>query len=193
MFAFIALVGAPNTGKTAIAQVLEERGYTICKEAARDVLSAMGTSNTDADIDFLAVQRQIFATQLEREDAARRSGATIAFCDRAFLDNFVYLEKFPPTDREGADRLKAEIEGYDLKKRYKAVFFVLPHSGEYTAVCDKERTEDVSQIIALAEKTREVYVRYGYDLVDVPQGTPQERASFILSHPSVRDESTVLP
>jgi predicted ATPase len=166
----IVLTGAPGTGKSAILNQL--RGELWCvDEPAREVIAEQrasggrGTWDQDPSLFVsLLLQRSI-----EKYGAARGSGERVLF-DRGIPDCVVYAI------RAGADP-EPSLTAVDAFRYEPHVLFLEPWSDIYTT--DTERVMSFDDTVSFSEALRDIYIRSGYVLVDVPQSPVDARATFV--------------
>lgn len=167
----IAVTGGPGAGKTSVLECLAERGYTIVREVARDIIAARkarGLSPRPPPTEFaLAI--------LERELAQYHSVAGargLVFFDRGIVDALGMLAEL---DVLSVDQRDAYLAQYP----YRPTAFILP---PWRAIyhTDSERDQSYADAVHVYASLRDWYRRCGYALVEVPAGTVEERATFML-------------
>ena len=97
----------------------------------------------------------------------------INFYDRTNVDAFAYLNK-------GQLALKDHWEA-DLKAQRFEKVFILPVWPEIHSL-DSERTETLEECIEVEAYLREAYTSLGYELIEVPKMSVEERVAFIERH-----------
>jgi predicted ATPase len=95
-----------------------------------------------------------------------------AFLDRGVCDALGFLSL------HGAIS-EAEVAARVKEFPYSEVVFLLPPWEEIYTV-DTERDQSFKEAVAVCEILRQWYARCGYQLVEVPKGTVEERGDFIL-------------
>ncbi|HUL85713.1 MAG TPA: AAA family ATPase [Actinomycetota bacterium] len=165
-----ALTGAPGTGKSAILNRL--RGELLCvDEPAREVIAeerasgGRGTWDQDPSL-FVSL---LLRRSIEKYEAAPRSGERVLF-DRGIPDCVVYAIL------AGADP-EPSLTAVDAFRYEPHVLFLEPWSDIYTT--DEERIMSFDDTVSFSEALRDVYVRSGYVLVDVPQMPIDARVAFV--------------
>ena len=162
------LTGAPGSGKTTLLDALEARGHTAVPEFARAVISEQRSSGIEKIFEH---DRQLFLDLMVERAMRDHETYAEAIFDRGLPDLVAYAEIFeldPQPIRTLAER-----------HRYAEPVLFLPSWPEiYTT--DDDRTMSVEDATRFGDRGREVYVELGYTVVDVPRGTPVERASFVL-------------
>ena len=165
----IVLSGGPGTGKTSIIQALHKKGYTVYPEVSRAIIQ--DSLSTQSSVlpwkDLMAfstkVMNQRFIDFIE--------GKKLCFYDRSLIDTLAYLKHagidIPPKWHERAKR----------NKYFPKVFLTPPWEEIYTQ--DEERKESFEEVVALHNILKEMYTSYGYECLEIPQGSVEERVAFI--------------
>ena len=148
--------------------LLETEMPTVA-EPARRVLAEQrrigGTATGDQDpAAFVALMRDLAIS-----DYDQATGKT-AF-DRGLPDLLAFTAYYELPN----DPVRAAIERHPYRS---PVFFFPPWEAIYEN--DDERTLDFAGAAAFGELIRAGYLKSGYQLVNVPTGTPEQRARFIL-------------
>ncbi len=160
--------GGPGTGKTSTLAILAERGYNTMPEAAREIIDREQKNGSDLLPwkNHEGFQKLVAQRQNEIEEA-QTSGDI--FLDRSLVDGYAYsiFNKAPGP----------QIILDKGKNRYDKVFFFeqLP-----MYVTDGHRVEDIETAKVLHEMTRQAYITFGYEIIDVPVMSPEERADFVI-------------
>jgi len=164
----IVLTGGPSVGKTTIIEILASKGYTVVPEAARMIIEEEKIKGSDAlpwkDIgkfQHLVAERQI---ELEAE-----ATGNFVFYDRGIVDGYAYCKV--------SDVPVSNLILDNAKGRYDKIFF-LESLGLY--VEDGIRSKDFEDALAIHNKIKESYIKFGYDPITVPVLPPDQRVDFIL-------------
>lgn len=170
---WIAITGAPSSGKTSVIDVLAAQGYAVQPEVARDLIEKMLKAGlTLAQIRETArvaqLQRDILAAKMAWEET-QDPQATV-FMDRGVPDSMAYF-RLAGLDPEIPRRAA-------LRYRYRAVFIFDP----LPVVHDGVRNEDEATAASLGRMFHDDYVALGYSPVIVPVLPIAARADFILRH-----------
>lgn len=169
------ITGPSSSGKTTVINYLQQLGYPVVREAARDILKE-GVL-TPRTIEF---QTELAQRHLSREKEIRASvpqslsGSSthdIAFADRGLYDGVAYCKYFGLQDIP--EILKTEL-------RYDAIFFLDPlrefeHDGLRVESGQKEA-------LAITNLIRKEYEARGIPCVDVPMDSIEKRVKFILNN-----------
>lgn len=168
------LSGGPSSGKTLVAQKLKEKGFTVIEEQARLVIKEqmqLGTEYVPWK-DIQTFSRLVFE-HFEKEFDAVQNHNDVVFSDRGPFDIFGYLlVNKQPWDLELLN--KAQQLAFTTK-----VFFFPPWKEIYQQ--DEERIESFEEGIQIANALRQVYLRFGFQLIEMPYGSVEERIEFIFN------------
>ncbi|MFP4346855.1 MAG: AAA family ATPase [Desulfococcaceae bacterium] len=163
------ITGAPCSGKTAVIQDLEARGYRVVHETARRFLEKEREKLKLESPEYRKqAQAAILDIKLEIESALPADETL--FLDRGVPDSIAYylLHGLDP----------AEIMERGRRHRYRRVFFCkrLPLQADFI------RTEDEATVARLHAFLLQAYRRLDYTVIPVPVLSIGERADFILKH-----------
>ncbi len=167
------ITGGPGFGKTTVLNRLEEKGFPVCSENAREVLSSQGRSEDRVGIPevpegferIMALWRLNFLQSIEK--------GTIAFSDRGLPDQVAYswYKNKIPSDY---------IEEKALAERYAQHVFVTPPWKDIY-VQDEIRKENFDEACMIHSCILKSYRKYGYETIDLPLTSPEQRVRFILN------------
>lgn len=166
---WVAITGAPSSGKTSVLNALEKRGYKICHEAARELIEAKiagGQTLEQVRADAGSLQREILKVKMEW--SRRFSPDDIVFFDRGIPDSLSYFRA------AGLD--PAEVMPLALEFRYAHVFLF----DRLPIVRDGVRTESEADASQIEQFLIEDYKALGYHPVRVPVMPVEARADFML-------------
>jgi predicted ATPase len=167
------ITGAPGTGKTAIIDTLKKEGHSCAEEISRTIIIEQITNGGDALPwkNLAAFSQQVIALRkLQHTNAPQ--GRT-HFFDRGIIDVIAYLKH---------DKLAVNNEIMEMVKQFpynKTVFYTPIWAEIYTN--DSERKEDIITAKNIENVLLTTYQSFGYNLVEVPKLTVNERIAFILS------------
>ena len=165
------ITGAPCSGKTAVIQQLEQRGYAVVHEVARAYIDAeLAQDKTLKQIkaDEWAFERHILMAKVKLEAALARDD--IIFLDRAVPDSIAYYKLC------GLD--PAEPRQMSRSVRYRKIFLF----DRLTFLTDPVRFEDEKTADRLGRLIEESYLSLGYTLIHVPLASVADRTEFVLAH-----------
>ena len=166
------ITGAPSTGKSSVVNGLISKGYVCHDEIARQVIKENQDKNNNLLpwIDMLAFSDEVFRRM--QELLASIDDNKTCFLDRSMVDLIGYMEF---ADQVAPERYAKEA----LKANYAKTVFFMPFWKEIFAN-DEQRLESITEAINIDKALRKAYTNLGFNLVDVPQGTIDERVDFVL-------------
>lgn len=171
----IVITGGPSTGKTVLISELEKMGYPCLNEISRSVTLAAREEGIEQLFltDPLLFSKRLLDGRLQQFTEAASYTSEFVFLDRGIHDVIAYM------DCVASDYDQPFIDACTAHE-YDTVFLLPPWKEIYTS--DNERYEDWEEALKINDHLRKTYTKYGYTFIEVPFGTLQERANFILSH-----------
>ena len=169
----VAISGGPGAGKTTLLLELERRGFRCSPEVARQIIQEQVRS--DGDALPWADRVRYCRLMLERSVAAfleHTDSTEIVFFDRGIPDALCY-------SRLAGLPLEDEILTVCRHYRYDAKVFLAPPWGEIY-VTDPERWQDFDEAVRTYDLMVTTYRDCGYEVVEIPRVSPEERADFIV-------------
>ena len=164
------LTGGPCTGKTTLLEELGKRGFQIVPEVPRLVMKEEQSKGGSILpwIDLPGFEKIVFERQVEFE--SKLNDRPEAFLDRGIPDILSYhkVNSLAPPE---------ELIRSAERNKYDGVFLLdkLPFFEN-----DPERKEDPEMAEKIHQTIRETYGELGYDVIDVPPLSIEERAKFII-------------
>lgn len=149
MRVWIVITGAPSSGKTTLLHELQQRGYAVVPESAREVLTSGEFDESLSDVQTLIEERQQAKEQLIPPDQ-------VVVLDRALPDSLAYRR----LGGMGTSDLRALIH----PERYATVF--LCGFGQHIA--DGIRKDDTERAREIERLLREVYLELGCRVIELP-------------------------
>jgi len=171
----ILLIGGPGTGKSTIINHLDKMGYRCLPEISREIILTAQKEGTE----------QLFLTQplrfselllegrIKQHQEANHLVANYVFIDRGIPDITAYLDL-------ANDEYPATFKHANAKYTYDQVFLLPIWDAIY--ISDNERYEDVEEAKKIQQQLIKTYTELGYDLIEVPKSSVEQRVEFILTH-----------
>jgi predicted ATPase len=164
------LTGGPSSGKTETIKALSRLGYITFPETARvyiDQEIKKGKSIEEIRKDEAEFQNKVLELKIELEEEAPRD--KIVFFDRGIPDTIAYCEAHGFASQKALNVSRT--------KKYKKIFFLEQLSFEK----DYARIENDAIIKKLNKLLKKCYKDLGYEVVEIPVMSIQERVKKILS------------
>ena len=171
----IVITGGPGTGKTTIIDAFIEQGYACFPEISRQITLEAKKQG----IEQLFLERPLLFSELLLEGRkkqylqATQDQAEIVFLDRGIPDILAYMHYI-------GDSYPAFFDQASREHAYSKVFVLPPWEEIYES--DEARYENFEQAKLIFDHLIETYQKYGYNLIEVPRGSVEERMGFILKH-----------
>ena len=165
------ITGAPCSGKTAVIHMLEQRGYHVVHEVARAYIDnelKKGKALAEIKADELAFERHILMEKIRIESTLEKN--EIIFFDRGIPDSIAYFKL------NGLDPVEPFQKSTEV--RYQNVFLF----ERLRFLSDPVRTENEQTARRLGRLIEESYQSLGYDLIQVPLLSVEERTQYVLEH-----------
>ena len=171
----VVITGGPGTGKTTIIDALLEQGYACFPEISRQITLEAKKQG----IQQLFLERPLMFSELllegrkKQHQQASQDVAEIVFLDRGIPDILAYMHYI-------GDSYPAFFDQASREHSYSKVFVLPPWEEIYES--DEARYENFEQAKLIFDHLIETYVTYGYQLIEVPFGSVEERIQFIFRH-----------
>jgi predicted ATPase len=173
----IVITGGPGSGKSTLIQALAREGYATAPEEAgraiiRDQAAIGGTALPWADARLFAELMLSWEMRSHREACARARGKAAVFFDRGVPDVIGYLKVTGLTVPPHMDAAARTI------RYHRQVFIAPPWPAIYGQ--DAERKQTLEEARLTYEAMVETYSAYGYELIELPKVSVEERVRFVL-------------
>nr|WP_294776668.1 ATP-binding protein [uncultured Flavobacterium sp.] len=170
----IVITGGPGTGKTTIIDALIEQGYACFPEISRQVTLEAKKQG----IEQLFLEKPLLFSELllegrrKQHQQASEDVAELVFLDRGIPDILAYMHYI-------GDSYPAFFDQACREHVYSKIFVLPPWEEIYES--DEARYENFEQAKLIFAHLLETYQKYGYELIEVPRGTVEERIQYILN------------
>lgn len=174
---FFVLTGGPGSGKTTLIQNLAAAGFATSVEAGRGIIrDQVAISGTALPWHDRALFAELMLAWEMRSHAIASETPGPVFFDRGVADVIGYLKLVGLPVPTHVERAAQEF-------RYNRKVFVLPHWPEIFAQ-DNERKQDEDEARRTHASMVKTYTACGYDPVEVPKVSVEQRLAFILENTS---------
>lgn len=174
----IVIIGGPGTGKSTIIEGLIKKGFCCYPEISRQVT----LEAKKRGIEQLFLENPLLFSELLLEgrikqfNNALKENDDIVFIDRGIPDVLAYMHYI-------GDSYPSHFEVACRENLYTKIFILPPWEDIY--VSDDERYENFEQAKLIHDHLTETYQNYGYELIEVPKDTLDNRILFILDQISI--------
>ena len=182
------LTGAPGAGKTVLIRALERAGHAVVEEAATDVIALMtgrGVAEHWNDPSFI---EQIAALQIRRQRRADAWADDVVFFDRSPICTWALCEY---ADRVPPDGLVEEMRRIEREGTYQRRVFFVRNLGFVTPT--EARRISFEDSLRFEAIHADVYRRLGYELVEIPATSLEERLTIALAAIDPQENSAMTP
>jgi predicted ATPase len=173
---FYVITGGPGAGKTTLIHALRKRGYICVDEAARKIIQEQMSTGGDA-LPWSNVKRykeMMLNYNLQSYCKACNQGDKITFFDRSIFDLIDY-------DRRTKLQISSDLQHAVQQVNFNKKVFITPPWKEIFCN-DDERKQTFMEAIAIHNSISEVYVEWGFQLIELPKKSVEARVDFILNH-----------
>ena len=169
----IVIIGGPGTGKSTIIDGLVAKGFCCYPEISRQVT----LEAKQQGIEQLFLENPLLFSELLLEGRKKQFKSAleethkVVFIDRGIPDVLAYMHYI-------GDSYPTHFDLACRENLYTKIFILPPWEEIY--VSDEARYENFEQAELIHEHLTETYQNYGYELVEVPKDTLDNRILFIL-------------
>lgn len=170
----IVITGGPGTGKSSVIKHLEHQGHSCLHEVSREITAEAQKQG----ISQLFLEKPILFSELLLEarikqfEQASASEKKLVFLDRGLPDVVAYMDYF------STQYPKKFIQACE-SRIYDHIFLLPPWEEIYET--DNERYESFEQAQIIHNYLKKAYISYGYQPIEVPRTSIEERGQFILN------------
>jgi len=169
----IVIIGGPGTGKTTIIEGLVDKGHCCYPEISREVTLEAKKQG----IEQLFLEKPLLFSELLLEGRKKQfqnaldEAHEMVFIDRGIPDVLAYMHYI-------GDSYPATFDNACREYQYSKIFLLPPWEEIY--IGDDARYENFEQAKLIYAHLVETYQNYGYELIEVPKDTMDNRILFIL-------------
>jgi predicted ATPase len=169
----VVLIGGPSSGKTTLIDALKNNGHTCYPEVSREVIKEA----QEQGIEQLFLENPLLFSELLLEGRKKQYNnaineeANLVFLDRGIPDVLAYMHYI-------GDAYPAFFDTACKEHKYNAIFMLPPWEEIY--VSDAERYESYEQAVLIHDHLMETYKKYGYEIIEVPRDSVENRINFIM-------------
>ena len=169
----IVIIGGPGTGKSTIIDGLADKGFCCYPEISRQVTLEAKKQG----IEQLFLENPLLFSELLLEGRKKQFKSAleethkIIFIDRGIPDVLAYMHYI-------GDSYPTHFDVACRENLYTKIFILPPWEEIY--VSDEARYENFEQAKLIHNHLTETYKNFGYELIEVPKDTLDNRILFIL-------------
>ncbi len=172
---FFLLTGGPGAGKTSVLNELRKSGYAVVPEVARAIIKTQNRNGGKATHNGNRnTFRDLMLKQSIIDFEHRMTSTQPVFFDRGIPDLYGYSHSF-------CDHLPSSVSQAVQQYRYNPLVFIFPPWLEIYSH-DTERKQDFQEAVETYQAVKEAYLVCGYQLIEVPKVSVQNRIEFILQN-----------
>jgi predicted ATPase len=167
----VIVTGGPGAGKTALLAALAGRGYACVRDSARAIIQDRMQRGLSLRPDAAEFAAAILRMDIERYRQAP-ADAELVFFDRAIPDALCMLNDLGLQSLAEAGQCLSDFP-------YNREVFVAPPWQEIYAT-DNERDQTFADSVRVHRRARDWYGALGFQLIELPQVSVDERCDFVL-------------
>ncbi|GAB4161017.1 MAG: ATP-binding protein [Winogradskyella sp.] len=169
----IVITGGPGTGKSSIINHLKNRGFLCYDEISRQITLQARKDGIDQLFltEPLLFSEKLLEGRIKQYNDSTNETSNVVFLDRGIPDILAYMDYI-------GDIYPQYFTDSSKNNRYDQVFILAPWQEIFTS--DSERYENFEQAIEIHHHLLKTYMRFGYQLIDVPFESIEKRTDFIL-------------
>jgi predicted ATPase len=167
----IVITGAPGAGKTTLLLALRARGYTIVGDSARTIIQDRRGRGLSPRPDPYAFAQEILRIDMENFVHHAATPGPVFF-ERGVLDALCGLDH---VRRINESELRIWLSKY---RYFPKVFILPPWKAIYENDAERDHTFEHAEWVNTV--VQEWYRRCGYQVLEVPKASVDERSTFVL-------------
>lgn len=166
----VVFTGGPGSGKSTTLDALAKKGFDVRPDSARSIITQRKANGLSPRPEPAEFAQQIMTAEISSFQAA---SASPTFFERGLVDALGMAQHTGAMDAAAVSEMATQF-------RYCSKVFLFPPWQEIY-VTDAERDQTFEEATAVYRSILGWYPRFGYGLVEVPFGSPENRAEFILA------------
>jgi predicted ATPase len=170
---FFVITGGPGSGKSTLLEALRRAGCATAVEAGRGVIQDQmrigGRGLPWCDPEFFAELMLSWDMRSYREASQREK---TVFFDRGVVDVAAYLRL------SGFTVPQHVLKAVECCRYNRRVFIAPPWKEIYGQ--DTERKQTFDEAVRTYQNVAAMYLESGYQLIEIPRGSVEERARFVI-------------
>lgn len=169
----IVIIGGPGTGKSSIIKGLIEKGYCCYPEISRELTHEAQRRGIEQLFleDPLLFSQLLLDGRIKQYINAQKETHKWVFIDRGIPDVVAYMDYI-------GDNYPKHFEHACIENVYTKIFILPPWEAIYTS--DNERYETFEQAKKIHDYLTNTYTKFGYQLIEVPKDSIDNRILYIL-------------
>lgn len=170
---FFVLTGGPGSGKSTLLDELQRAGYARTTEAGRTIIQdqvAIGGRGLPW-LDPVLFAEMMLSWDMRSYRIAEKAEGPVFF-DRGVVDMIGYFRLI-------GQPLPKHVEKAAEEFRYNRRVFIAPPWAEIYEQ-DRERKQDFAEAVRTYEAIAAAYTERGYELIEIPRVSVEERMQFVL-------------
>lgn len=169
----IVIIGGPGSGKSSIIEGLEAKGYRCYPEISREVTHQAQKRGIEQLFltDPMLFSQMLLDGRIKQFQDAQEEPHQLVFIDRGIPDVVAYMDFI-------GDNFPAHFDTACRENKYTRIFILPPWKEIYKS--DSERYENFEQAQIIHTHLTKTYMNYGYELIEVPKDSVDNRIIFIL-------------
>lgn len=170
---FYILTGGPGSGKTTLLKALQQDGYAVVPEVAREIIqNQMKTGGNALPWKDTSLYTQLMLEGSVKSYTDRLENNEILFFDRGIPDTLCYSALI-------GNGISEAMHTYATMYRYNPKVFILPPWLEIYET-DNERKQNWEEAEMTYHHLKTTYEKYRYEVIDVPKTSVENRKRFVL-------------
>jgi predicted ATPase len=170
---FFIVTGGPGSGKSALIDALEQRGYACSVEAGRGIIQDQMAIGGEALpwSDRMLFAELMLSWEMRSYRMVQNSPGSVFF-DRGVIDVLGYLRLVGLPIPEHMHKAAGTF-------RYHRRALIAPPWQEIFHQ-DRERKQDFEEAVRTYDAMVTTYDAYGYELIELPRASLEDRVRFVL-------------